>query len=996
MSFREWITVGWLSVALMVFPSVQHACGASDSGVKLVGRSDKDIPPQSWSLVNTQDNNIVAKIERKWGFAAAPPGRYVVRVLPQGSKALEIPWGEVAVEDGQTVTVKLESGVELLGRTADEVRLEHWDVVDKKTNKPISHTYRRWGFTPLPPGEYAISILPNGHEAVEIKWGDIIVEEGETESIKLATGVDVTGRSTDDAKLKHWKVIDKATNKPIANTSRRWGFTAVPSGNYSIRILPNEHDAEEVAWGDVTIQEGQIATVKVSSGIELAPQSDDEKPPKYWTVVDRETNTPFANVSKRWGFTPLPPGEYEIFKPPTRWGVKVIDGEVAKTSEPALEVRLARVTGVGQKTEKERDPEGFKKLEEEIEVAIRRGAEWLKRQSELGSIGKSLDLQNTRPTIGILALVHAGEFERDPTLANRCIDYLLRRSVNASRGTYANSITAMSLRDIAPQRYRSRMFECAQWLVENQGSDDTRKVWGYGDRIPGLAEPKPLEKQPTGARSSVPNRRRKQPTSLEVVRRGLISKPKGYWDNSCTQFAVLGLHAAVTTQIQVPQEVWERVEQHFHDDQNDDGGWGYNGSGTYGSMTCAGIASLVVARHHLAKDKPTLDPSVVKGLEWLASNFTVKENPKRNSHHYYYLYGLERVGVLAGTEFLGENEWYSVGARYLLQEQQADGSWRSREAPSAEDYLDTCYAILFLRRATLPLRPDEPAYVSVESEKGTVPLALLPAVELILDSSGSMAEQVEGRVKIDVARDVTNQLIKELPDEMPVGLRLYGHWGEWVARRTDPQAGKIPVSDPRLDTDSELVAKIRPLTKEHRKKIGEWLDFAQPRGKTPMIYSLLQAKHDFTSDLPGAKTVVLISDGVDTCGGKLEDVAAAYRGSDVAVVVHVVGFDIKDTDAEKQLGEIARLGGGIYYKASDARHLTAALQSALELRFEIWDEANQLVVAHGTVGGDPTPVKSGKYQLRVQHEHVKPITVELSSGDYVDVVLNETGQLAQP
>ena len=73
---------------------------------------------------------------------------------------------------------------------------------------------------------------------------------------------------------------------------------------------------------------------------------------------------------------------------------------------------------------------------------------------------------------------------------------------------------------------------------------------------------------------------------------------------------------------------------------------------------------------------------------------------------YYYLYALERVGMLYGTESIGPHEWYPEGANYLLGGQRANGSW----ADPAEAYFaeqepvwSTCYAILFLKRATRPL-----------------------------------------------------------------------------------------------------------------------------------------------------------------------------------------------------------------------------------------------------------------------------------------------------
>ena len=334
------------------------------------------------------------------------------------------------------------------------------------------------------------------------------------------------------------------------------------------------------------------------------------------------------------------------------------------------------------------------------------------------------------------------------------------------------------------------------------------------------------------------------------------------------------------------------------------------------------------------------------------------------------------------AEFFGDQEWYPVGAKYLLDHQRGDGSWSSQAAPPTgrmKEYLDTCYALLFLRRATLPLEPAKPAFLAVlneNQERASAP----SAIELILDSSGSMKELVEGRPKNEVAREVMVELLRELPDEHHVGLRLYGHWGQWILRKTDPKAVLLAADDPRLNTDSELVVPIRPLSEKQRSKIEEWLKWAQPRGSTPMVYSLLKARSDFASEHLGPKTVVLISDGEETCGGKLEDVGKAYRDAGIDVVVHVVGFNIRDTAAEKQLQEIARLGGGQYFGVANAKQLTSALQSAVATTFEVWDQGGQKLLARGDIGGDPLPLRPGKYQVRLPKTDAKPIEVELEPG----------------
>jgi hypothetical protein len=97
------------------------------------------------------------------------------------------------------------------------------------------------------------------------------------------------------------------------------------------------------------------------------------------------------------------------------------------------------------------------------------------------------------------------------------------------------------------------------------------------------------------------------------------------------------------------------------------------------------------------------DKVLRKGGEWLAAHFSVEENPVRGSrHHYYYLYALERAGMLYGTEKFGGHAWYALGARYLLGAQERDGSWGGT--------VDTCFAILFLRRATRPLVATKSAF----------------------------------------------------------------------------------------------------------------------------------------------------------------------------------------------------------------------------------------------------------------------------------------------
>ena len=205
-------------------------------------------------------------------------------------------------------------------------------------------------------------------------------------------------------------------------------------------------------------------------------------------------------------------------------------------------------------------------------------------------------------------------------------------------------------------------------------------------------------------------------------------------DDSNTQYAVLGLFAASRANIEVPKQTWEACEAWFESKQNGDGGWGYqcadvpDGAGngvvsnsSSGSMTTAGLTALIVCKFYLGKDWKA-DAKVQKGLSWLGSNLSYTSNPGGGvMWHYYYLYGLERVGQIAGMKEFGGRDWYRGGAAWLIDNQKDDGHWEEPGAKPtydslADDVVNTCFAILFLRRATPELK--RPKDIATEGAKG--------------------------------------------------------------------------------------------------------------------------------------------------------------------------------------------------------------------------------------------------------------------------------------
>jgi hypothetical protein len=180
-------------------------------------------------------------------------------------------------------------------------------------------------------------------------------------------------------------------------------------------------------------------------------------------------------------------------------------------------------------------------------------------------------------------------------------------------------------------------------------------------------------------------------------------------------------------------------------------------------------------------------------------------------------------------------------------------------------------------------------------------------VLFVLDASGSMAGRVEGRPKIAVAREVLAGALAELPPDVAVGLEAYGH-------RRGSDCGDIEVLVPAGPRRGPAIEKaMRAL---------------QPRGKTPITGALEQAAEQ-ARRLGGPTSVVLISDGQETCGGDPCAAVAKLRDAGVAVTFHVVGFDVAAAESA-QLRCIAEAGGGTYFGADSAGALSSALASVRE------------------------------------------------------------------
>jgi hypothetical protein len=256
-----------------------------------------------------------------------------------------------------------------------------------------------------------------------------------------------------------------------------------------------------------------------------------------------------------------------------------------------------------------------------------------------------------------------------------------------------------------------------------------------------------------------------------------------------------------------------------------------------------------------------------------------------------------------------------------------------------------------------------------EEDMSVSPIAALQTnLAFILDGSGSMMAELPGtgKSKLAIAQEAMAQLIPQVPAEVNIAVWAYGH--------------RLP-EDPKEESceDIENIFTLGPVDSD---AYMEKMNATTGRGQTPISGSLLRA----ASDLPAGdfNGIILVSDGVETCGGDPCAVAQALKASDASITVHVVGYAV-DEAARTQLQCVAQASGGTYHDAADAESLLVALDSAVSataaetiLRVEVagvngeqlhenlrLSEPGTKNITGGYVSWVDNPVPPGTYDLLV-------------------------------
>jgi hypothetical protein len=183
-------------------------------------------------------------------------------------------------------------------------------------------------------------------------------------------------------------------------------------------------------------------------------------------------------------------------------------------------------------------------------------------------------------------------------------------------------------------------------------------------------------------------------------------------DNSNTHFATLGLWAS--RKYDVPTErSFGLLANRYRTSQGQNGSWTYDyvrkGADGSGAMTCAALLGTAIG-FVLKGDpnaRPEKDPQVINAFSFLSKTIgqpagtTVGRPTPKAVGGYYFLWGMERIAVLYDVSQLDNKDWYLWGAEILVGHQETDGSWLDGGYPGESPIINTCFALLFLKRANL-------------------------------------------------------------------------------------------------------------------------------------------------------------------------------------------------------------------------------------------------------------------------------------------------------
>ncbi|MEM9624154.1 MAG: VWA domain-containing protein, partial [Pseudomonadota bacterium] len=273
---------------------------------------------------------------------------------------------------------------------------------------------------------------------------------------------------------------------------------------------------------------------------------------------------------------------------------------------------------------------------------------------------------------------------------------------------------------------------------------------------------------------------------------------------------------------------------------------------------------------------------------------------------------------------------------------------------------------------TVNLRDASCAAVDVSALYQGLPATSLNerAVQIVLDASRSMWGQLDGIAKMTIAKDTLQSAAQWLPSDLDLAFRAYGN---------------TSASEASNCTDSNL---LMPFGTNDRGVFSASVGSLSPKGQTPIAYALQAAGEDFAG-LQSERTVVLVTDGIESCGG--DPVAAASALAEQGLTVHVIGFGMDNAADEDSasLQAIAHAGGGQYFTAASAMELKQALEATTGTQYRISQGGDTVV--QSVLGSDERfYLPQGEYRLQLDSMPPQSVPFELAPRDQLNLQLSKT------
>lgn len=188
-------------------------------------------------------------------------------------------------------------------------------------------------------------------------------------------------------------------------------------------------------------------------------------------------------------------------------------------------------------------------------------------------------------------------------------------------------------------------------------------------------------------------------------------------------------------------------------------------------------------------------------------------------------------------------------------------------------------------------------------------------VEIILDGSGSMWETIGEEYKIVIVRDALKSYLNSIPDNVQVGLRVFGS-----------------LKKARVD-DCQNTRLIHPVTMFNKKALIKKISRINPAGKAPLAFAVKEAYNDF-KDSEEKKAIIVIADGPDTC----QRLSCKWLENELtgskSIPVHILGFHISTESAHNKLYCITSKLKGKYFKVSSKRTIVSSLKRIIASTLE--------------------------------------------------------------